>query len=507
MQRASLVGSFEETMLRGKMSVAPSRPFDFVAQIGVMGRGRYSDTCPRHVAVDFPAVYYAWKTGQEMSSNGEPSPYVGHIDLAQSRRCGKNSTLAKLNKADAESRESSRERESHVGKTTADSESPESSRERGNDTDKTSDDVKSHESSRERDDRAMKADTDATENGRSKENVANRGRETINLSSIDAKADLKAASSGKKRKRKPLFPGPTGSYQIPQKGQLQVLIKYPQKGSLKIFLVQYDLKGMTPGTKTFIRQRVVSTPKSIEVEGDEEAQARLARRNSQVDGPSKPRLRYLIHLNICCTGKDCFFLYGQMHVIFSSVTLDGLKWTTETQIPEPRFSPWKPEPSPSPSRRPSHSRMDLMPAGVSMSRESSAFGHTEDDKGPWVANASKGGSGCLHFGKASLPVPAVPFAVPMKDTTATFEDGASSDAIDPDSSRPTTSSRPPTEPSVSPTSSYNKLRRDDEGYGGFYGRPATPEPGAGLLAKKLRDLALQREGQGDPDQEASLDST
>ena len=45
--RNSMVGSFEESILRGRMSTPPSKPLDFVAQIGVLGKGN----CPREAQV------------------------------------------------------------------------------------------------------------------------------------------------------------------------------------------------------------------------------------------------------------------------------------------------------------------------------------------------------------------------------------------------------------------------------------------------------------------------
>lgn len=43
-------------------------------------------------------------------------------------------------------------------------------------------------------------------------------------------------------------------------------------------------------------------------------------------------------------------------------------------------------------------------------------------------------------------------------------------------------------------SRFAKLKQDDARYGGLYGRPATPEPGAGLLAMRLRGLDLEEGG-------------
>jgi len=40
---------------------------------------------------------------------------------------------------------------------------------------------------------------------------------------------------------------------------------------------------------------------------------------------------------------------------------------------------------------------------------------------------------------------------------------------------------------------YSKLSRGDVGYGGVFGRPGTPEPGEGLLARRLRGLGMERD--------------
>ena len=84
-QHAHMVGSYEESILRGWMSTAPSKPLDFTAQIGVLGKGNYKPKCPAHVTIPFPAVFYSWSAGNGRSSvTDDPSPYVGHIDLQHS---------------------------------------------------------------------------------------------------------------------------------------------------------------------------------------------------------------------------------------------------------------------------------------------------------------------------------------------------------------------------------------------------------------------------------------
>ncbi|KGQ06994.1 hypothetical protein BBAD15_g7719 [Beauveria bassiana D1-5] len=82
---ASMVGSYEESILQGRMSTTPSKPFDFMAQIGVLGRGKCKSRllCPPHVTLSFPAVFYSYDStnAARSQSNDGPSPYVGQIDL------------------------------------------------------------------------------------------------------------------------------------------------------------------------------------------------------------------------------------------------------------------------------------------------------------------------------------------------------------------------------------------------------------------------------------------
>lgn len=50
---------------------------------------------------------------------------------------------------------------------------------------------------------------------------------------------------------------------------------------------------------------------------------------------------------------------------------------------------------------------------------------------------------------------------------------------------------------------FSKLSRGDVGYGGVFGRPGTPEPGEGLLARRLRGLGMERGGVGGRDEEGA----
>lgn len=249
---APMVGSYEESILRGRMSTTPSKPLDFTAQIGVLGMGKCKPSlrCPPHVTVPFPAVFYSYPTSGNGRSiaDDSPSPYVGFIDLENS-----------LPPADP--------------------------------------DAGHPDSGMKREKRSSTSNT------------------------------LKAP--------------PGGSYRIPQKGQLQIIIKNPNKTAVKLFLVPYDLEGMEPGTKTFIRQRSYSAGPIIDMPLAQKSGRPLS---PVADDPKdKPTLRYLIHLNICCPSKGRFYLYGTIRVVFANRVPDGKeKLRNELQYPEPRYSPYKP---------------------------------------------------------------------------------------------------------------------------------------------------------------------
>ncbi|CAG7916613.1 unnamed protein product [Penicillium olsonii] len=282
---APMVGSYEESILRGRMSMNPSKPLDFTAQIGVLGKGNCKGAlkCPPHVTVPFPVVFYSYPTsgsGRSISDDN-PSPYVGQIDLENS--------LPKDSPAPI------RRRKKHT--------SPPDHREG--------------------------TSGEAPNQGRSSEAGTQRRREKKH-----------------RRSESPKRP-PGGAYRIPQQGQLQIIIKNPHKTAVKLFLVPYDLTDMEPGTKTFIRQRSYSAGPIIDMPlsarknfGTDRPEASL---NATEDPKDKPTLRYLIHLNICCPSKGRFYLHSSIRVVFANRVPDGKeKLRNEIQNPEPRYSPYKP---------------------------------------------------------------------------------------------------------------------------------------------------------------------
>jgi Domain of unknown function (DUF4210)/Chromosome segregation during meiosis len=272
---ASMVGSFEESILRGRMSTAPSKPLDFVAQIGVLGRGDCKPNlrCPAHVSVPFPAVFYNYPSvGNRSFSDDSPSPYVGTIDLEHSLKPIETKRVRKRVDSPAPSVD------------------------------------------------ALMKDVTAPENTHIGLAIDRKKRERQRKRSISPKGPL------------------GGCYRVPQQGQLQIVIKNPNKTAVKLYLVPYSLDGMEAGTKTFVRQRSFSAGPIME---------KPLTDNPQTVMPDplqhKSILRYLIHLKFCCPSKGRYYLYDNIRVVFANCVPDGKEsLRNEVQVPEPRYSCYRP---------------------------------------------------------------------------------------------------------------------------------------------------------------------
>ena len=442
-----MVGSYEESILRGWMSTAPSKPLDFTAQIGVLGKGNCKPKCPAHVTIPFPAVFYSWSAGNGRSSvTDDPSPYVGHIDLQHSS--------------------------SHP-----ESEKPASLRKGFNNESKTSQDSTEHHAT-----------------------VAKQARR----------------KAKNKKRTSPASAPPRGSYRIPEQGQLQIIIKNPNKTAVKLFLIPYDLSGMEPSTKTFVRQRSYSADPVID-----SPMASKSHSNPTLVG-GKPTLRYLIHLNICSPSKGRFYLYQQIRVVFANRVPDNKEQLrNEIQVPQPRFSAWKPTRD---SFGASSSAGAKLTAEKAYRRRSAGFGFGSHEAiGHATQNFMAESTFPFDSGTPIPPIPAIPFDLAVsRQRPLQGQDSSIGEGMDLDNSRPTTASdlQSPlsdkamnhangvqlassfkSNSSSSVSDGYNKLIKGDSGYGGVFGRPGTPEPGEGLLAKRLKGLGVQRDWRPVEDEE------
>ena len=283
LHHAPMVGSYEESILRGRMSTNPSRPLNFVAQIGVLGKGPCPSglRCPSHIVIPFPAVFYDYGGGVNRIPSDRPSPYVGLIDIEN--RLETRETLWGMSQ------------EKHL-------------------------DVK---------------------NNLDPVNNVKRFSVDKDISNLDHRRREKK----KRRSRSPTIP-PRGCYRIPPQGHLQIVIKNPNKTAVKLFIVPYDLSDMEAGQKTFIRQRSYSAIPNIKMPLDREnifGNDKLAAISTSHGTADRPNLRYLIHINLCCPSKGRFYLYNCIRVVFANRVIDDKeKLQQEIQLPEPKYSVYKP---------------------------------------------------------------------------------------------------------------------------------------------------------------------
>ncbi|KFY15184.1 hypothetical protein V492_02172, partial [Pseudogymnoascus sp. VKM F-4246] len=368
LHHASMVGSYEESILRGRMSTTPSKPLDFVAQIGVLGLGKCKPSlkCPPHVALPFPAVFYSYATTAHVrhtASEDGPSPYVGQIDLENGLPAAPAS--------------------------------------------------ESHSTKRTRHSKLRSRVPDGPEGPDSQEQIPD--------------IEKRLLQKQKRRSTSPRAP-PGGCYRIPEKGQLQIIIKNPNKTAVKLFLVPYDLEGMEPGTKTFIRQRSYSAGPIMDLPPSTSS-------TTQPSPNERSTLRYLIHLHICSPARGRFYLYKSIRVVFANRVPDGKeKLRNELQFPEPRFTSYKPVRDTIPNAA------ALSPASERAYRRRSSGFPLHGQRGGGLdamdGIAQTGTAYPYGEGFSTTPVEPIPFSLYKRDTGSS-DTGTSRSGIP---SRPTSSS-------------------------------------------------------------------
>ncbi|KAH7189299.1 uncharacterized protein B0J16DRAFT_112066 [Fusarium flagelliforme] len=436
LQHASMVGSYEESILRGRMSTTPSKPLDFVAQIGVLGKGKCKSSlkCPPHVSLSFPAVYYSYGSTSHGRSNIDdgPSPYVGQIDLENG-----------LPNPDDEHR------------------------------------AKKKAQSRYAERKPVEDVMDIGLENQSSEHIPRRNSRAVRRSgSVAAKAP------------------PGGSYRIPEKGQIQIIVKNPNKTAVKLFLIPYDLTGMEPGTKTFVRQRSYSAGPIID----------NAPATAGANTDDRPILRYLAHLHICCPAKGRYYLYKSIRIVFANRVPDGKeKLRNETTWPEPRYTPYKPIRVMNPPLPAQSGPAAMLATEKALRRRSVGFfpgpSRTFDGmENMFPANNSPSGGSA---GGNTLPVDPIPFYLPAHArTNSDISDSTNTTAVlgnDVQSPGSTQVSRPSTKDSNTGQSSepalYEKLNKGEPGYGGnafALNRSGSLGGAEGLLSQRLRSLGVKQ---------------
>ncbi|KAI1849290.1 hypothetical protein JX266_004785 [Neoarthrinium moseri] len=448
LHHASMVGSYEESILRGRMSTNPSKPLDFVAQIGVLGMGKCKSSlrCPPHVTLPFPAVFYSYASsahGRSKSEDG-PSPYVGQIDLE--------------NGLPNQEEEARSKRKTH--------------------------------------------------NRNSERKPVDQMGDVNDINAERTSRDARKSQKQKRRSGSPRAP-PGGSYRIPEKGQIQIIIKNPNKTAVKLFLVPYDLTGMDAGTKTFVRQRSYSAGPIID----------NLPVTKDTGGADRPILRYLVHLHICCPSRGRYYLYKSIRVVFANRVPDGKeKLQNEITLPEPRFTSYKPirvmHPPMSAGTGPganlaAEKAFRRRSSGFYFGASSQAFDAT-DGLGSETTTSQQPFS--FSFSGAQNPVDVIPLRLPQKQRSTEFGSGRAlvqADIWSPSSSqlsRPTTQASSNLSSLVGQDSQfdrYDKLSKGDAGYGGnafsslINGSPGTAE---GLLSQRLRTLGVESQRTPESDQ-------
>lgn len=455
LQRLPMVGRYEESILRGRMSSLPSRPLDFVAQIGVLGRGacKPSLKCPAHVTVPFPAVFYNYGSRPGNPTSDGPSPYVGLLDLENFLKPVERPGTSQSLRSDSPA-----------------SDSPGASS------------------------IMTQAESRAT---RSSRRHRRRARDSKHRSSRSPKAP------------------PKGSYRIPQQGQLQIIIKNPNKTAVKLFLVPYDLTGMEAGQKTFIRQRSYSAGPIIDMPLTSRTNLGTDRPEAAIshceDPKDRPVLRYLIHLNICSPSRGRFYLYKSMRVVFANRVPDGKeKLRQEIQLPDPRYSSYRPDRQ---QRHPSDG--DVGDSSVTRQRSPSAVQQGQPmavESYPIYQNKV---SGEAFYQVTPGSVERMPFTLPAQQLTSSFgptdpfrdysdegypafSDNSKNDIVQSAFSPSLSSAKigqqehrldTPGSGSRRPGSGHSFERLSRESYAGSPSpsRPQTPQK-EGLLSQRLKDL-------------------
>ncbi|RMY65599.1 hypothetical protein D0863_09020 [Hortaea werneckii] len=438
LQHAPMVGSYEESILRGRMSTTPSKPLNFVAQIGVLGKGdcKSSLKCPPHVSIPFPAVFYSY--GSHSKTFDQPSPYVGLVDIEN-------------NLPNAEP-------------------PPDKRRQRLN--------ALSPEGSRS----------------------SSRTREDGNAP--DVQAQRRRHAKQKRRTGSPRAP-PGGSYRIPQQGQVQVVIKNPNKTAVKLFLIPYDLSDMEPGQKTFIRQRSYSAGPIIDMPlssrknyGTDRPEASL---NGSEDPNERPMLRYLIHLHMCCTGKGRFWLYRSVRVVFANRVPDGKeKLRNEIQVPEPKYSAYKPNAGGSSVSSTPKMEARRESSGLDPVTPEAGLNSGQPRERRWMARSLPAGD---YGGDYAMPMQPLPyFSNPLSPLESRPASRQTSEGMELDSEH----SHEPFSPlskragEHTPHSSFPRLD-DPFNFERDRSRERRPEPrGESLLSSRLKEFALQGQ-QGGPE--------
>ncbi|KAG0046970.1 hypothetical protein BGZ83_007879 [Gryganskiella cystojenkinii] len=310
----SLVGSYEESILSGRMSTLPSKPLIFMAQIGALANQDYKDCppklrCPKHVQLEFPAVFYDYDSSSRHRGNAQPhqtsaysSSHSHSHSMTQSlsfsgtqylhQTLSGSGSIHKPSQSHSFSHHASISPSFHTMGCLHSMGSFSSSPVLGSYFPHGGNSTLSHGSGQGSALHHLSHAVPTTQDDPILPYVGN--------------LDLDSGFRGSRR-----FARMQGGMRLPLRGQVQVMIKNPNKTVVKVFLVPYDFTDMPPGSKTFLRQKHYSTGPGM---GPSSTTA-----NSQSGGT----LRYAIHLQFCCPAPGYVYLYRSIRVVFANRVPDG----------------------------------------------------------------------------------------------------------------------------------------------------------------------------------------
>ncbi|GJJ69942.1 hypothetical protein EMPS_02291 [Entomortierella parvispora] len=311
----SLVGSYEESILSGRMSTLPSKPLIFTAQIGALANQDYKDCppklrCPKHVQLEFPAVFYDYdsssrvRNGQQSSmhphSNSLSHSHSNSHSLSHSHSfSGLHSLHQTLPSHTVHSKPGHSHSFGHHASISPSFHSMGSLHSLG-----------SFSSSPVLGSFFPHGGNSTLSHGSGQGSTLHHISHSVPTTQDDpvlpyvGNLDLDSGFRGSRR-----FARMPGGMRLPLRGQVQVMIKNPNKTVVKVFLVPYDFTDMPPGTKTFLRQKHYSTGPGM---GPLSASAQ-----------NGGTLRYAIHLQFCCPAPGYVYLYRSIRVVFANRVPDG----------------------------------------------------------------------------------------------------------------------------------------------------------------------------------------
>ncbi|KAI9168513.1 hypothetical protein H9P43_007886 [Blastocladiella emersonii ATCC 22665] len=322
---SKFVGSYEESLLSGRLSVRPSNPIVFSATLGVMGLGKCKSAlrCPPHVSVDFSAHYYdlAANNAEPVAGTGSPSsPPTGVLNSPPT-----STTAAPWWRASPmASAVSPRPATGWWAATATDSPiaSPSSS----------------PQPAATRTLPVSGSPTGASPAWSPYVGVIDLDTLPTSPSAATRGSDRDLASSSTSRE------GVPGGYRVPARGQLQVVIKNPHRTALKVFLVPYDLSGMPRGTKTVLRHKQYAVPvASAAGSGGKDPDMLPAASSPKQHVPAKS-LRYALQIPVVCTPRGRIYLAGAggLRVVFSGKGPESHETLVATTDAAVGFTPWEP---------------------------------------------------------------------------------------------------------------------------------------------------------------------